>query len=141
MRKYLDPNITTRFGLVAVPEPVFELCYEILPVLSQENIVLLSCNMLVPYILLLVHMTFKSLQRPDARRLDAFAKEATQSVQNLQYLLQRRFSNATSTLETFRSEMTTELRNLSASLSDLQNLETDETATNGNPKRAFETGT
>jgi DNA anti-recombination protein RmuC len=49
MRKYLDPTMTTRFGLVVVSEPVFELCSEILPLLSQEGIVLVSCNMLLPY--------------------------------------------------------------------------------------------
>lgn len=122
VRKYLDPTVTTSFGIAVVPEPIFELCVEIIPALFQQNVMLVSHSMLLPYILLIVHMTIKASRTNDLRRLDTFVREATQSVDNLQKAIQGRFSSATTLLENFRSELAAELTKLKTSLAVLEGL-------------------
>jgi DNA recombination protein RmuC len=120
IQKYLDPNITTTFGLAVVPDPLFEICSEIVPLLSQQNVMLVSYSMFIPYILLIFHMTLKSAHTIDLRRLDAFLKTASESVVTLQAELQGRLSRATVMLNNVKTDMEAQLGQLNMSLAALQ---------------------
>jgi DNA recombination protein RmuC len=126
IQKYLDPNITTSFGLAVVPDPLFEICAEIVPTLSQQNVMLVSYSMFIPYILLIFHMTLKSAHTIDLRRLDAFVKTATESVLSLQGELQGRLSKATVLLNNVKTDMESQLGKLNMSLAALQVLKLPE---------------
>jgi DNA recombination protein RmuC len=65
IKKYIDPNLTSNFGIAAVPDSVFELCSEILPDLIQLNVVLISYSMFQPYLLLVFQTTLKTLKTLD----------------------------------------------------------------------------
>ena len=120
VQKYLDPNITTSFALAVVPDPLFEICSEIVPILSQQNVMLVSYSMFIPYILLIFHMTLKSAHTIDLRRLDAFVKTASESVVSLQGELQGRLSKATVLLNNVKTDMEAQLGKLNMSLAALQ---------------------
>lgn len=137
VRKYLNPNITTSFGLAVVPDSLFTICYEITPDLSQQNVMLVSYSMLIPYILLIFHMTLKSAHSIDLQRLDGFVKAANQIVIDLQSLLQGKFSRATTMLNNFRNDLEAQLSRLSATLVSLTVLEM---AANGEAGPQSETG-
>jgi hypothetical protein len=122
VQKYLLPNVTTPFGLAVVPDPVFAICAEIAPMLSQEHVMLVSYNMLIPYILLIFHMTLKDT-RIDLQRLDAFVSGANQNVIDIRDLIQTRFSRATVMLGNFRDETEAQLSKLSANIAALRTLE------------------
>lgn len=61
-RKYLDKDSTLGFSIVAVPDPVFDLCVDMQAELASYNIVLVSHSLLVPYILLIVNQFLKTIQ-------------------------------------------------------------------------------
>jgi hypothetical protein len=67
-KKYLDPHTTLGFGIVAVPNSVFELCIDMQAELVSENIVLISHSLLVPYILLLFNLYLQDI--PSTQRLE-----------------------------------------------------------------------
>lgn len=120
IHKYLDPNITTSFGLAVVPDALFEICAEIVPALSQQNVMLVSYSMFIPYVLLIFHMTLKSAHTLDLRRLDAFLKTASESILSLQGELQGRLSKATVLLNNVKTDMEAQLGKLNMSLAALQ---------------------
>jgi DNA recombination protein RmuC len=119
IKKYLDPNVTTAFGIAAVPDPIYDLCSEILPDLLQQNIVLVSYSMFGPYLLLVFHTTLKTLRNVDMERLDAFLASAEESVNSLQTELQGRFSRAMIMLDNSRADMAAQLGKVSAGLAAL----------------------
>ncbi len=52
VRKYLDPNLTMDFGIAAVPDAIYDLCCGIHSAIFQQNIILISYSMFLPYLLL-----------------------------------------------------------------------------------------
>jgi DNA recombination protein RmuC len=50
VRKYIDPNVTVNFGVVAVPDAIYDLCCSIQPDVFQLGVVLIGYSMFVPYL-------------------------------------------------------------------------------------------
>jgi DNA recombination protein RmuC len=120
IKKYIDPNLTSNFGIAAVPDSVFELCSEILPDLIQLNVVLISYSMFQPYLLLVFQTTLKTLKTLDLKKLDAYLLSTEGSMETLQEELEGRFSRALVMLDNSRAEMGACLSKLRAGLAGLQ---------------------
>lgn len=60
--RYLNEESTLGFCIVAVPDPVFDLCVDMQANLTSYNIVLISYSLLIPYILLIVNQFLKTTQ-------------------------------------------------------------------------------
>jgi DNA recombination protein RmuC len=120
IRKYIDPNLTSNFGIAAVPDSVFELCSEILPDLMQLNVVLISYSMFQPYLLLVFQTTLKTLKTLDLKKLDAYLLSTEESMKVLQEELEGRFSRALVMLDNSRADMSACLSRLRAGLAGLQ---------------------
>ena len=120
VKKYIDPNVTTTFVLAAVPDPIFELCSELLPDLLKQNVVLVSYSMFIPYLLLVFHTSAKDFGKPDLKRLDAYLRTVDDSVKTLQSELEGRFSRALVMLDNSRAEMAAHLSKLNAGLVAVQ---------------------
>jgi DNA recombination protein RmuC len=120
IKKYIDPNLTSNFGIAAVPDSVFELCSEILPDLIQLNVVLISYSMFQPYLLLVFQTTLKTLKTLDLKKLDAYLLSTEGSMETLQEELEGRFSRALVMLDNSRAEMSACLSKLRAGLAGLQ---------------------
>jgi len=120
IKKYIDPNLTSNFGIAAVPDSVFELCSEILPDLIQLNVVLISYSMFQPYLLLVFQTTLKTLKTLDLKKLDAYLLSTEESMKTLQEELEGRFSRALVMLDNSRADMSASLSKLRAGLAGLQ---------------------
>jgi len=59
---YTDKESTLGFCIVAVPDPVFDICVDIQAKLTSADIVLISYGLLVPFLLLIVNMYLKNYQ-------------------------------------------------------------------------------
>jgi DNA recombination protein RmuC len=120
IRKYIDPNLTSSFGIAAVPDSIFELCSEILPELLQLNVVLISYSLFQPYLLLVFQTTLKTLKEVDLKKLDPYLQLAEDSIKVLQEELEGRFSRALVMLDNSRADMCAHLSKLRAGLAGLQ---------------------
>ena len=120
IKKYIEPNVTTTFAIAAVPDPIFDLCSELLPGLLKQNVVLVSYSMFIPYLLLVFHTSAKNLGRTDLKRLDAYLRTVDDCVKTLQSELEGRFSRALVMLDNSRAEMAAHLSKLNAGLVAVQ---------------------
>jgi DNA recombination protein RmuC len=120
VKKYLEPSLTMSFGIAAVPDAVFDLSSGILPEIYQENVVLISYSMFVPYLLLVFETVLKSSQNIDLEKLGAYLQTAQQSVLAVQEELQGRFSRALTMLGNSRDGMTAHLAKIGSGLMALR---------------------
>jgi len=120
VKKYIDPNVTVGFGVAAVPDAVYDLCYGIQTEAFQMNVVLISYSMFIPYLLLVFQTILKASQNIDLHKLDAYLQTAQVSIAALQDELEGRFAKALTMLTNARSDMSAHLSKLSGSLTSLQ---------------------
>lgn len=123
IQKYLDASVTTSFGLAVVPDPLLAVCAEITASLAQQNVMLVSYSMLIPYTLLVFHLTLKTARSIDMRRLDSFVKSSQEGVDELQDLIQGRLAREIITLDRLKGEIQAQLSKLNANLVNLQVLQ------------------
>jgi DNA recombination protein RmuC len=120
VRKYIDPSITTTFGVAVVPDAIYELCASIYPDIFRVGIVLVSYSMFVPYLLLVFHTILKSEQNIDLQKLDAYLRTAQSSLNNLQEEINGRFSRALTMLNNSRDDMQAHISSVNTSLTGVQ---------------------
>jgi DNA recombination protein RmuC len=120
VRKYIDPNVTMNFGVAAVPDSVYDLCFGIQTDVFLLNVVLISYSMFVPYLLLVFQTILKTSQNIDLQKLDAYLKSAEESIEAVQGELEGRFPTAITMLNNSRAEMSAHLSKLAGGLTSLQ---------------------
>lgn len=120
IKKYLDPSRTTDFGVVAVPDAVYDLCSGIHAVVFQENVVLVGYSMFLPYLLLVFQTILRTVRDVDLERLNSTLEAFQKGVAALQEELEGRFARALTMLQNSRSEMGVHLSRISGSLTALQ---------------------
>jgi len=120
VRKYIDPNVTMNFGVAAVPDSVYDLCFGIQVDVLRLNVVLVSYSMFVPYLLLVFQTILKTSQNIDLQKLDAYLKSAQESIKAVQDELEGRFPKAITMLNNSRDEMSAHLSKVAGGLTSLQ---------------------
>ncbi|WP_445952123.1 DNA recombination protein RmuC [Thermodesulfitimonas sp.] len=120
IKKYLDPSRTTDFGVVAVPDAVYDLCSGIHAVVFQENVVLVGYSMFLPYLLLVFQTILRTARDVDLEKLNSSLQAFQKGVAALQEELEGRFARALTMLNNSRSEMSVHLSRISSSLTALQ---------------------
>lgn len=120
VRKYIDPNITVNFGIAAVPDAVYDLWGGVHAEVFQQNVMLVSFSMFVPYLLLVFQTTLKNSQNIDLERLTSFLQNAEANLNDLQDELEGRFSRALTMLNNTRDAMSTSRSKAVRSLAGLQ---------------------
>ncbi len=120
VRKYIDPNVTMNFGVAAVPDSIYDLCFGIQVDVYRLNVVLVSYSMFVPYLLLVFQTVLKTSQNIDLQKLDAYLKSAQESIKAVQDELEGRFPKAITMLNNSRDEMSAHLSKVAGGLTSLQ---------------------
>jgi DNA recombination protein RmuC len=120
VRKYIDPSITTTFGVAVVPDAIYELCASIYPEIFKVGIVLVSYSMFVPYLLLVFHTILKSEQNIDLQKLDAYLQTAQSGLNDLQEEINGRFSRALTMLNNSRDDMQAHISSVNTSLTGVK---------------------
>jgi DNA recombination protein RmuC len=120
VRKYIDPNVTVNFGIAAVPDAVYDLSTGVQADVFQLNVVLIGYSMFVPYLLLVFQTILKSSQSIDMQRLDAYLRNAEESLEQAQGELEGRFSRAITMLTNSRDELSVLLSKVRSGLTSLQ---------------------
>ncbi len=120
VRKYLDPRLTTAFGVAVVPDAIFELSTGVQADVFRLNVVLISYSLFVPYLLLVFQTVLKSTQSIDVQRLEAYLASVDENLDALQNELEGRFSRALRMLTNSGSEMRTHLSQVRGGLNSIE---------------------
>lgn len=104
VKKYLDPNLTTPFGVAAVPDAVFAVSSKAINVCARSNIVVLSYSMVLPYILLVMHTTATDRSPVDLQRVMGHLTGIADTLQQLQIEVEGRYSKGLVMLQNSRDE-------------------------------------
>lgn len=120
VRKYLNPNLTTSFGVAVIPDAAFDVCTSVHVEAFRSNVVVLSYSMFVPYLLLVYQTALESSQTVDLQRLNTYLKSVEEAMEVLQGELQGRFTRAITMLNNSREDMTAQLSSINGSLMGLK---------------------
>ncbi len=120
VQKYLDPRLTTTFGVAVVPDAIYDLCTGIQAEAFRLNVVLISYSLFVPYLLMVFQTTLKSAHSIDMQKLEAYLADVQEHLDRLQGELEGRFSRAIRMLTNSRNEMSTHLSQIRGGLTGLQ---------------------
>jgi len=107
--KYLDPERTIQLGVVAVPDAVFDLCFEVHVEAFKLGIVLVSYSQALPYLLSLLQVVHRFSARIDAARLSSGLRTIMDALEKMEGEVEGRFPRALTQLENSRSELRTQL--------------------------------
>jgi DNA recombination protein RmuC len=94
VRKYLDPGLTTDFGVAVVPDAVYEMSGGALAEVMQLDVMLVSQSMFVPSLMLLFQSAVRDSREIDVERLAGYLKTAEQGLDGLSKEIEGRLSNA-----------------------------------------------
>ena len=120
VQQYLSPNITTRFGIAAVPDAVYDLSPYTQVEAMKIGVVVISYSMFLPYLMLVFETMLQSTQRVDLERLDACLDAAQQCTQSMQEELEGRFARAVTMLANSRNDLSASLGKVSSALASVQ---------------------
>ncbi|MDQ3699786.1 MAG: DNA recombination protein RmuC [Chloroflexota bacterium] len=124
VRKYVDPSLTVGFGVAAVPDAVYDLCWGVQSHAFQSNVVLVSYSLFIPYLLLVFQTVLKTSQQVDVQQLEAALRSAQESVGQAQEELEGRYARALIMLSNSRDDLSAHLSRARRSLSGIERLET-----------------
>lgn len=120
VKKYIDPSLTTAFGIAAVPDAVYHLSTECLVEAMSMNVVVISYSLLLPYLLLVIQTVAKMDNTTDIQQLQNHLQSSEESLQSLQMEVERRFSRALAMLTNTRDEMRGQISRAKAGLVNAQ---------------------
>ncbi|MEX0781548.1 MAG: DNA recombination protein RmuC [Dehalococcoidia bacterium] len=116
VRKYLDPGLTTDFGVAVVPDAVFELSGAALGEVMQLDVMLVSQSMFVPSLMLLFQSAVRDSREIDVERLAGYLKAAEQGLDALGKEIEGRLSNAIVMLGNSRDSLRMQTARVSSGL-------------------------
>ena len=119
VQQYLSPNITTRFGIAAVPDAVYDLCPYTQVEALKIGVVVISYSMFLPYLMLVFETMLQTTQRVDLDRLETCLDAAQGCVQTMQEELEGRFARAVTMLANSRNDLSAGLGKVSSALASV----------------------
>ncbi len=117
--KYVDPNLTSGFGVAVVPDAVFDLCAGVQARALAQHVVILGHRLLLPYLLLVFETVLRGSQSVDVQRVAVYLQSSRESVRELQEELEGRFARAMTMLANSRDHLAGELSKVQAELASL----------------------
>jgi DNA recombination protein RmuC len=120
VRKYIDPTITTTFGMAVIPDSVYNVCPAAQADAFQINVVLASYSMFLPYLLLVFQTTLTNAETIDVQKLEAFLGAIQEAVRAIQDELDGRLSRAITMLMNSRDDMRAHVGKLGSSLTSVR---------------------
>ena len=103
--KYLDPDRTIQLGVLAVPDPVFELCVEAHVEAFKQGIVIISYTQAIPYLLSLLQVVLRFGSEIDTARLSQALTTIADALEKMDGEVDGRLSRAITQLQNSREEL------------------------------------
>jgi DNA recombination protein RmuC len=107
--KYLDPSRTLGIGVVALPDPVYEVCGEVHGEAFKQGIILIPYSQAVPFLLALFMVILRYATSVDTARLSSALKTILDSLEQMEGEVDGRFANALTQLRNSREALLAQL--------------------------------
>ena len=97
--KYIDPDITTSFGVAVIPDAIYDICPTVNIETSKFHVVVVSYSMFLPYLLLIFDMVLRTSRTIDTEKLNASIQAIQKSISDIGEEIEGRYSKAMTMLE------------------------------------------
>ncbi|HSD51305.1 MAG TPA: DNA recombination protein RmuC, partial [Candidatus Methylomirabilis sp.] len=118
--KYLDPDRTIRLGVLAVPDPVFDLCLDAHVEAFKQGIVIISYTQAIPYLLSLLQVVLRFGTEIDTARLSQALTTIADAMEKMDGEVDGRLSRAITQLQNSREELKAHLSRVRQGVRGLQ---------------------
>jgi DNA recombination protein RmuC len=105
VQKYINPEITTPYGIAVVPDAVYNLCPSVNITTLKFNVTVISYSLLLPYLILTFQTALATLHNIDVARIGIHLRAVEQTLQELSTELEGRYSKGLTMLSNSRETM------------------------------------
>lgn len=99
VQKYIEPGITTSFGIAVIPDAVYDICPTVNIETRKYQVVVVSYSMFLPYLLLVFDTVLRTSRTIDTEKLNASVQVVQKSLSDIGDEIEGRFSKAINMLE------------------------------------------
>lgn len=107
--KYLDPSRTLGIGVVALPDPVYEVCGDVHGEAFKQGIILIPYSQALPFLLALFMVILRFATGVDTARLSSALKTILDALETMEGEVEGRFAGALTQLRNSREALLTHL--------------------------------
>ena len=108
------------YGIIIVPDLIFDLCFNVQSSVIKWNVVLVSYSMLVPYLLLVFQTELRSCTSIDLNKLDNYLQSTIENVNAIQDELDGRLAHSIELVGESRDEIRNQISSLLGRFENLQ---------------------
>lgn len=105
VQKYIEPNITTSFGVAVIPDAVYDICPTVNIETRKHRVVVVSYSMFLPYLLLVFDTVLRTSRTVDMERLNASIQKVNKGLSDIGEELEGRYSKAITMLEMSKRDL------------------------------------
>lgn len=105
VQKYIEPNITTSFGVAVIPDAVYDICPTVNIETRKHRVVVVSYSMFLPYLLLVFDTVLRTSRTVDMEKLNASIQTVYKSLSDIGEELEGRYSKAITMLELSKRDL------------------------------------
>lgn len=105
VQKYIEPNITTSFGVAVIPDAVYDICPTVNIETRKHRVVVVSYSMFLPYLLLVFDTVLRTSRTVDMEKLNASIQTVNKSLSDIGEELEGRYSKAITMLEMSKRDL------------------------------------
>lgn len=99
VQKYLEPNITTSFGVAVIPDAVYDICPTANIETRKHRVVVVSYSMFLPYLLLVFDTVLRTSRTVDTEKLNANIQVVREKIAEIENEIEGRYSRAMTMLD------------------------------------------
>ncbi len=122
VQKYINPEVTTPYGIAVVPDAVYNLCPSVNITTLKFNVTVISYSLLLPYLLLIVQTNLATAHNIDVAKIGIHLRTVEQILQELSTELEGRYSKGLTMLTNSRETMQRHLGKANSALVSISTL-------------------
>ena len=120
VQKYIEPNITTSFGVAVIPDAIYDICPTVNLETRKNNVVIVSYSMFLPYLLLIFDTVLRTSRTINMEKLNANVQAVQKSIADLGEEIEGRYSKAITMLEYSKRDLKGHIGKANNALTNIQ---------------------
>ncbi len=132
VQKYINPEITTPYGVAVVPDAVYNLCPSVNISTLKFNVTVISYSLLMPYLLLVFQTTLSASRTVDVAKIGLYLQIIEKSLGEVSSELEGRYARGLKMITNSRDTIQQHLSKVNNALIGISTIsENQEASTNG----------
>jgi len=116
VQKYINPEITTPYGIAVVPDAIYNLCPSVNITTLKFNVTVISYSLLLPYLILTFQTALATSHNIDVTKIRVHLRTVEQTLQELSAELEGRYSKGLTMLANSKETMQKDLGKANSAL-------------------------